>query len=113
MANRERGEIDLAFGDERYTLRMSINAIAEIETYLDVGINDLVGMISNPQDFRVGRWRVILWGALLEFHKCSIDQAGEIMGRAGIDKVVTALGEAMTAAFPEKGADKGDAKNPQ
>lgn len=110
MANAERGEIDLVFGAERLTLRMSINAIAEIETYLDLGINDIAAMLRDPKDFRVGRWRVLLWGALREFHPCSIEQAGEIMGRAGVDAVVSAIGSAMQAAFPE---NKGKAENPQ
>ena len=110
MANAERGEVELAFGDERYTLRMSINAVAEIETYLDRGINDLIGMVRNPADFRISVWRVLLWGALREFHPCSIEDAGEIMGRAGVNGVVAKLGEAMAAAFPD---DQGATENPQ
>lgn len=110
MANAERGEVVLAVGDERYTLRMSINAVAEIEDLTDKGINELVAMVRDPANFRISTWRVLLWGALREFHPCSIEEAGEIMGRAGVDLIVAKLGEAMAAAFPES---KGAAENPQ
>jgi len=109
MANAERGEVDLVIGDTSYKLRMSINAVAEIETYLDKGVNEIATMVRNPADFRIGTWRVLLWGALREFHPCSIDAAGEIMGRAGVDMIVNKVGEAMTLAFPEAKP----AENPQ
>jgi hypothetical protein len=110
MANGERGEVALVAGERTLTLRMSINAVAEIETYLDKGINDLVEMVRNPADFRISTWRVLLWGALREHHPCTIEQAGEIMGEAGVNAVVAALGTAMAAAFPEA---KGAAENPR
>lgn len=110
MANRDRGEVELAFGKERYTLRMSMNAVANIEDYLDKGINEIADMVRDPKDFRIGTWRVLLWGALKEHHNISIEEAGEIMGRAGVKFVVEKVGEAMALAFPE--AD-GEAENPQ
>lgn len=110
MANRERGEVDLAAGGDTFVLRLSINAIAEIENLLDLGVNDLIAMLRKPKDFRIATWRVLLWGALREHHKCSLDEAGEIMGRAGVNVAVQALSEAMTAAFPEPTA--GSEENP-
>lgn len=115
MANAERGEVDLVAGGKIYTLRLSINAVAEVENYMfgddpDKGINDLVAMIKNPKGFKIGVWRTLLWGALREFHGCSMEQAGEIMGEAGVNVVVEKIGEAMAAAFPEA---KGAAENPQ
>ena len=115
MANAEKGEIALVVADKVYTLRLSINAVAEVETYMfgddpDKGINDLVAMIKNPKGFKIGVWRTLLWGALREFHGCSMEQAGEIMGEAGVNVVVEKIGEAMAAAFPEA---KGAAENPR
>lgn len=111
MANKERGEVELKAGDDTFTLRLSVNALAEIENLLDVGVNDLIAMLRKPKDFRLATWRVLLWGALREFHKVSLDEAGEIMGRAGINEAVQVLSEAMTAAFPEATGD--DEKNPR
>jgi hypothetical protein len=110
MANRERGEVELAFGGERYTLRMSLNAVAEVETYLDMGVNDIAALVGNPKNFRIGTWRVLLWGALREFHPCSIEEAGEIMQRAGVDAIMDKVVEAMQLSHPEKQAG---AKNPR
>lgn len=110
MSNRERGEVDLVAGDKTYTLRMSINAVAEIEELLDKGINEIVALVRDPKDFRIGTWRALLWGALREFHNVSLAEAGEIMGAAGVDVIVARMGEAMAAAFPE---GKGQAENPR
>lgn len=110
MANADRGEVALVAAEKTYTLRMSINAVAEIENYLDLGVNDLAAMVRNPADFRISTWRVLLWGALREFHPCSIEEAGEIMGVAGVDATVDKVGEAMKLAFPEA---KDAPKNPQ
>ena len=110
MANRERGEVELVADGKIYILRLSINAVAEIENYLDIGVNDIIAMLQKPGDFRVGRWRVMLWGALREFHPCSIEEAGEIMGIVGVDAAIDSLTAAMQAAFPD--ADKAASKNP-
>lgn len=110
MANKDRGEVDLVAGGKTYTLRMSLNAVAEIEELLDKGINDIAAMVRDPADFRIGTWRVLLWGSLREFHKVTLEEAGEIMGAAGIDLVVDVVGEAMKLAFPD--AKEGGEKNP-
>lgn len=100
MANANRGEVDFAVGEKTYTLRLSLNAIAEIETLLDMGINELIEALKGP--FRVANWRVLLWGALREHHAgVSLDDAGEVMGEAGIEATVAALNKAMTLAFPD------------
>ena len=116
MANPERGEVELVVGDKTYTLRMAVNAVAEVENLMfgddpNKGINDLVAMIRNPKGFRVGTWRTLLWGALREFHKVSLEEAGEIMGAAGVDLIVEKVGAAMAASFPE--GEKASGENPQ
>lgn len=111
MANAERGEVDLVAGDATYTLRLSYNAIAEIETLLDKGINEITGMLRDPEDFRISRWRVLLWGGLREHHKLSLEEAGEVMRLAGIDPTVAAIGTAMKLGFPEMTA--GEEENPR
>lgn len=110
MANRERGEVELKAGDETFTLRLSINALAEIENLLDVGVNDIIAMMMKPQNFRINTWRAVLWGALRENHKGSLEDAGEIMLRAGVQPTVEVLSEALRLAFPE--FTGGTAENP-
>lgn len=112
MANPQRGEVDLKAGKKTYTLRFSYNAMATIEELLDVGINDLGPMLSDPKRFRIGTWRALLWGALLEMHPdLSLEDAGEIIGAAGVDEVVARIGEALTLFFPE--AKPGASENPR
>jgi hypothetical protein len=60
MANALRGEVDLQVGDKTYTLRLSINAIAEVETLLDKGINEILATL-DPATARIGTLRAILW----------------------------------------------------
>lgn len=110
MANKERGEVALQVGKEALTLRLSINAIAEIETYLDMGFREITGMLQDTANFRVGNWRVMLWGALREHHPCSIEEAGDIMAKAGMNEAIAAVGEAMTLAFPNP--KEADEENP-
>lgn len=106
MANPERGEVDLVAGNTTYILVLNFNAIAEIEALLDKGINEVAAMLRDPKDFRIGNWRVLLWGALRKHHKGSLEDAGDIMGAAGVDAVVQALSKAMTLSFPEASGDE-------
>lgn len=102
MANRERGEVALEAGGKTYILRLSYNAIADIEDLMDKGIDEISAMLRDPKDFRISTWRAVLWGALHEMQPdVDLLGAGEIMGKAGVAAVVAKLGEAMTLAFPE------------
>ena len=42
MANRHRGDVDLVLGEERWTLRLTLGALAEIESAL--GATDLIAL---------------------------------------------------------------------
>lgn len=111
MANKERGEVDLVAGGTTYTLRLSINALAEVEQMMGLGIDEILAVLRKPKGgLRLTTWRGILWGALREFHKCTPDEAGEIMGVAGVPETVAKLNEAMAVAFPD--GDGANAENP-
>jgi hypothetical protein len=111
MANRERGEVELKAGDKTYVLRFGMNAVVEVETLMDMGIREIAAKLQNPDDFRIGTWRAVLWGALHE-HQPSLTllDAGDILGAAGVQPVVEALSQAMMLTFPEA---KADGENPQ
>jgi hypothetical protein len=100
MANALRGEVDLQVGDKTYTLRLSINAIAEVETLLDKGINEILATL-DPATARIGTLRAILWGSLQEHHpEVTLLDAGELIGAVGAEKAGPIIGEAIKAAFP-------------
>jgi hypothetical protein len=111
MANPHKGEVALEAGERTYTLRLSINAIAEIEDLLDTGFGELVSRLGAGEQFRLGTLRVVLWGGLRKHHKgLSLDDAGEIIGEAGIAATTEAISKAIALGFPEFAAGS---ENPQ
>ena len=100
MANAHRGEIAFTAGDKAYTLRLSVNAIAEVEGLLDAGIADIVETLRETP--KMSTIRAILWGGLREFHpKLSLLDAGEIIDELGVQETSQLVGRALEAAFPQ------------
>jgi hypothetical protein len=100
MANPLRGEVDLQVGEKTYTLRLSINAIAEVETLLDKGINEILSTL-DPQNARIGTLRAILWASLQEHHpEITLLDAGDLIGDVGAENAGPIIGDAIKAAFP-------------
>lgn len=101
MANPHRGEVDLVVGERTYVLRMSINEIAQLETLLDKGVNEISAILSDGDNPKLWVWRAAFWAALQGHHKgTTLEDAGEIMAEAGFPAVMGAVGEALQAAFP-------------
>lgn len=101
MANPIKGEVDLVVGPVTYTLKMSINAIIQLETLLDKGVMEISALLSDPANMRLGTWRAALWASLQAHHKgTTLDDAGDIIAEASLPTVMTAVGEALQSAFP-------------
>lgn len=106
MANPHRGEVELHAGDKTYIMRMSINAIVEIENHFDLGINKVAAKLSDVDGMRIGTLRTIIRLALKEHHpELSDKDAGEIIQSVGFAATSEAIQKAMQAAFPEAKAD--------
>lgn len=106
MANPHRGEVELHAGDQTYTLRMSINAIVEIEDHFDLGINQVAAKLSDVAGMRLGTLRSVIRLALKEHHPDLTEEAvGEIIQAAGFAATGEAIQKAMRAAFPEAKSD--------
>jgi hypothetical protein len=88
MANRERGEFPLVIGEQRYTLRLTTNACAELEdisggrTFDQVMIGIRRGSVKDI--------RLLLWAALREHHSdiatddpASVKAIGKLIDEAG------------------------------
>lgn len=67
MANRERGELTLVAGGQRYTLRLTTNSCAELEDFTGGRTSDDVTAGVNRGSFR--DVRLLLWMALRDQHK--------------------------------------------
>lgn len=102
MVNPNRGEVDLIAGDQTFTMRMSINAIINIENHFDMGINQIAEMLSDTKRMRIGNLRTIVLHTLKEHHPDLTEiGAGEAIGKAGFEATAAAIQKAMQVAFPD------------
>lgn len=102
MANPHRGEVEFKAGEVAYTLRLSINALAEIEDLLGIGVSEIANSLNDPEKVRVGTLRAIVCGGLRERHPgMDLMSAGELIAEIGIPKAMDIIREAFEKAFPE------------
>ncbi len=74
MANRHRGDVDLLLGDERLTLRLTLNALAELESAFAVA--DLSALGSRFQSGRLSaRDLIAMLGAAVRGGGASLTDA--------------------------------------
>ena len=102
MANRRRGEVPLAIGSERYTICLTLGALAELEDALGAG--DLAGLAERFATGRLATRDVIaLLGAALRGGGHALDDAAvaRLPLATGLPAVAEALEEALVAAFGE------------
>lgn len=106
MANKSRGEVAFEAGGKTYTLRLSVNAIAEIEDLLGgLGIAEITASLAKSP--KLGTLRALVWGGLRQHHPdLSLFDAGDIIGDVGVTRTSEIIGESLAAAFPE--ATEGD-----
>lgn len=64
MANAERGEVDLAAGDQVYTLALSMNAICQMQTRTGKTYGQILDIM--PQDFTA--FRDMMFMLLQRYH---------------------------------------------
>lgn len=102
MANRRRGEVSLALGAERYTLCLTLGALAELEDAFAAG--DLAGLAERfEREALSARDLVVLLGAALRGGGHALDdRAVAALPLAGdLPAVTAALGAVLIAAFGE------------
>ncbi len=102
MANRRRGEVPLTLGSERYTLCLTLGALAELEDAFATG--DLAGLAARFESGRLSAHDlIVLLGAALRGGGHALDDAAvaALPLAGGFFAVTAALGEALTAAFGE------------
>jgi hypothetical protein len=102
MANRIRGEVPLVLGGQRYTLCLTLGALAELEGALRAG--DLAGLAGRFAGGRVSaRDLIALLGVALRGGGHDIDDAAvaRLPLAGGLDALSEALGAVLAAAFGE------------
>lgn len=80
-ANKERGELALHVGDQLYVLKMTSNAVCEMETLSGRPFDQTMLRIHQGSMTDV---RLFLWAALLEKHpKLTLIDVGNLIDEAG------------------------------
>lgn len=105
MANRRRGEVPLDLAGTRYTLCLTLGALAELEDTLQAG--DLLGLAERFTGGRLAsRDLIALLGVCLRGGGHAIDDraVAALPLAGGLDAVTQALSEALAAAFGEEAA---------
>jgi len=101
MANAQRGETALEFDGKTYVFNFSVNAICELEEFLDANVNTIALQISNFSTCRMKTVRALVWGALRDNHEeMDIIDAGKLISDAGVFEVMQRVGIAFSRAFP-------------
>lgn len=102
MPNRRRGEVPLALGSERYTLCLTLGALAELEDALQAG--DVVGLSERFANGRLSsRDLIALFGCALRGggHDLDDETASRLALAGDFPAVAEAIGAALIAAFGE------------
>ena len=114
--NKLKGDITFVVNDsEPFTLNFAINAICDLEAEFDIKAQDVGTLLGT--DSKVTTIRKLFQIGLREHHPDITErEAGRVMGEldGGVEQVSDLLLKALTAAFPEAKAAKGQgAARPQ
>jgi hypothetical protein len=110
MANKHKGEVALEADGKAYTMRLSANALCELEGVLQRSAPEVFAGLGDV-DFR--SVRAIVWASLTEsVPGITLAGAGTIIDAVGIKAVVVKIAELVKVTFPQ---DAGEAspENPQ
>lgn len=111
MANRRRGEVPLQLGDKRYTLCLTLGALAELEDAF--GVDDLMAL---AERFGTGRLSSRDLLRLLSIalrgggHDVSVAEVANLPLLGGIEPVATAIADLLMVTF---GAEASTPNPPQ
>lgn len=100
MANKIKGDVALTHEGRGYTLRLDMNALADFEGETGLNAVEVLG----GGKLSITHMRALIHAGLQAHHPdTTLREAGEIL-----QSNMSALGEAIAAAFPE--ADEGNGK---
>lgn len=110
MANKDRGEVTLQAGGVTHKICFTVNSLCNLEDALDLPITAIGAKLGDPSKLKLSLVRTILkYGIDPE---PTIEEAGLIIGEAGLPTVMMAIAAGIAQAFPESEAKAAD-KNPK
>ena len=108
MANFKKGEVEILNHNDNgkaYVIRFTTNALCDLETALNMGINEFFQLIRtrelSGQSLTLKEIRTVLWAGLHEsYEDLTPRDVGNIIDGAGMLVAMDAIRKALTAAFP-------------
>ncbi|KLK92713.1 Gene transfer agent (GTA) orfg10 protein [Microvirga vignae] len=100
MANKRRGEVALQFGDKRYTLCLTLGALAELEEAF--GVEDLMALAERFGTGRLSSRDLLrLLGVALRGggHEVSDAEVANLPLSGGIEPVASAIADLLVVTF--------------
>lgn len=106
MSNLERGEVTIGAGDDTYTIRFSNRHLCELETDLNMNIQEILALFDNNLP-SMRQTRIMFRRGLMEHHEeMTLETVSGIIDKIKYPELVQALLEGIFAAFPTVSAGK-------
>lgn len=102
MANANRGDVELVAGIHTFTLRISMNAMCDMESVLGAKAQSIIAEFGGGQDASISTVRGVLWGAMREHHpNMTLHMAGQVLDEVGYGPVHARIVEALMLFLPK------------
>lgn len=103
MTNTVRGTMTVEALGKTWTLKLSTNALCELEEQLGQGIESLGAMLQDPNQGRMKLFRLVVWAALTDNHPdIKLTDAGTLIDALGMEETMSVLQRLMTLTMPEQ-----------
>jgi hypothetical protein len=114
MTNAVKGGVQFDANGARYTLIYSTNALCILEDTMQLSVNSVLALMSDPGKARVNDVRTLFWAGLQDHHP-DLDQksVGRIMDAVGgLMGTLDLMLKAVTMAFPQAAKGGADGARP-
>lgn len=101
MANRVKGQVAFEIDGAEFYLRLSTNAICELEERTGKGINEFAAGLDDPSKFKMSDLRIMFF-CMCENQAATPSDAGIMIDQLGMSKATELVAAAFKAAFPEQ-----------
>lgn len=111
MGNKHRGEVALDVDGVMHTMRLSANALCELESVSQKSAPEVFSALGSI-DFRT--IRAIVWASLIESKPgITLAGAGIVIDAVGVKTIVAKIGELASATFPSPDDGEASTENPK
>lgn len=103
MAKPANADRQIVIGDNRYTLRFSVRAMAALQDHYQLPSLTAVGeKLQDSDNLSVKDMVAMLWAGLRTHHRdVSLEDALDMLDEMGLENMQSMLGDAMQGAMPD------------